>query len=240
MLYSKKLAKMNQKQIECKNLCVGYSGVSVKSDINIVINEGDFVCVVGDNGSGKSTLVKTLLGLIRPIDGNIEFYNNLKNKNIGYLPQQTQIQKDFPAYTWEVVLSGHINKHGLRPFYTKKEKEFTNNILKKVGIFDLKKTSFSKLSGGQQQKVLLARALCATSELILLDEPTSALDPNATEEMYRLIKELNDEGTTVIMITHDIKNSLEYSDYVLDLSEGVTYLPKNEYLARAKSCNCNL
>ncbi len=218
------------KQLICSDLAIGYEGNIVQDKINFSVNKGDYICVVGKNGAGKSTLMKTVLGLLPTISGKTEMSKELIEGGIGYLPQQTQIQKDFPASVWEVVLSGAVKKQGLRLFYSREQKETALNILEKIGISDLKKKSYSKLSGGQQQKTLLARALCATGEILLLDEPVSGLDPKSTEEMYELIKKLNKEGTTVIMITHDVENSVNYADYVLSIDETVKYMEKDEFV----------
>ncbi len=217
-------------QIICQNLSVGYNNVSLHDNINFSIPSGSYVCVIGDNGVGKSTLIKTLLGLIPPISGDIIIGNGAKKLDIGYLPQQTQVQKDFPASVYEVVLSGCLNKIGFRPFYNKKEKKLAKDMLNKLGILDLSKKSYSKLSGGQQQRVLLARALCATSEILLLDEPTAGLDIASTNEFYNIIKDLNAEGTTIIMITHNLKEAISDADYILCLNDcKVSCMTKNVY-----------
>ncbi len=226
------------KQFACENLSVGYEGNIVQRNINISIDSGDYLCIVGKNGAGKSTLIKTVLGLLPPISGRITFGNNLNCNDIGYLPQQTQIQKDFPASVWEVVLSGNINKHGLRFFYNKDEKEKTIKILEKIGILDIKNKSYCKLSGGQQQRVLLARALCATDKMLLLDEPMAGLDTESVKDLYNAISALNDEGTTIIMITHEIDNALPYANLVLSLDETTTFMAKDDYIeARRDAAN---
>ncbi len=222
------------KQFVCNNLTIGYEGHPVQTNINLSINSGDYLCIIGKNGSGKSTLIKTILGLLPPISGNIELDKNSKNTDIGYLPQQTQIQKDFPASAWEVVLSGCLNKHGLRPFYNSAEKNLAAEMMKKIGITELKKKTYSKLSGGQQQKVLLSRALCATNKILLLDEPTAGLDPKSTGELYDLIKLLNDEGITIIMITHDVDNAIKDSDYVLEIDETAIFMKTSEYFSKLR------
>ncbi len=223
-------------QIICKNLTVGYDKVAVQKHINLSINKGDFLAVVGNNGTGKTTFMHTLLGLLQPLEGSIELSDGLKFNDIGYLPQQTQRQKDFPASVWEVVLSGHINKHGLRPFYNKAEKDKSQELLEKIGISHLKNISYSKISGGQQQRVLLARALCALSKIIFLDEPTSALDPDSTAEMYHLLSDLNKEGLTIVMITHDIHNSLTNATKVLLFDHGVSFMDKEKYISKISNC----
>ena len=203
--------------INCSNLKMGYEGKIVISELSFTINSGDYLCIVGENGSGKTTLMKGLLGLIAPIGGKIEYLEGLKQKNIGYLPQQNSIQKDFPCSVLEVVLSGTLNKKFL-PLYSKEQKNLAIENLKKVNILDLKKKSFQELSGGQQQRVLLARALCATSKLLILDEPITGLDPIASQDLYDLIDKLNKQGITIIMVSHDITTSVKHASHILHMS----------------------
>ena len=204
--------------IECENLALGYEGKAVVSGLNFKVNKGDYLCVLGENGAGKSTLIKTLLNLIDRVSGRIEYGDGLKDYEIGYLPQQTMIQKDFPASVWEVVLSGNLNNKRKIPFYTKADRQEAMKNMEKLGITNLKKTCYGELSGGQQQRVLLARALCAMSNVLILDEPVTGLDPTATKEMYELIKELNvKDNVTIIMVTHDIENAVNYANKILHL-----------------------
>lgn len=212
--------------ITVDKLSVGYDGVPVEKDISFSVEQGDYLCIVGENGSGKTTLMKTLLGLLQPISGSIKFDAG----GIGYLPQQTVVQKDFPASVREVVLSGCQGRCGLRPFYNKEEKALADANMGKMGILQLKNKSFRELSGGQQQRVLLARALCATQKLLLLDEPVSGLDPKVTMEMYDMIKKLNEEGITIIMITHDIKLATIYASHILHLGTRFFFGTTDEYL----------
>ena len=174
-------------QLICHHLSVGYDSKAVLTDLNFEVNEQDYLCIVGENGAGKSTLMKTILGLQKPLEGQIMVGDGLAQNEIGYLPQQKASQKDFPASVWEIVLSGNLAKCGNRPFYGRKEKQNTEEVMRKLNIWNLKKECYRNLSGGQQQRVLLARALCATSKLILLDEPVNGLDPKATAEFYQLI-----------------------------------------------------
>lgn len=213
-----------------KNLKLGYEGKTVAEGLNFTVNSGDYLCIVGVNGSGKTTLMKTILHLNPPLSGKIETGEGLKSSEIGYLPQQTEIQRDFPASVWEIVLSGNLSHSGLRPFYTKEEKAAAKRNIEKMGITDLTKRCYRELSGGQQQRVLLARALCATSKMLLLDEPVSGLDPTATAEMYDLIYGLNKEGITVIMISHDIKAALKYATHILQIGKENFFGTKEEYL----------
>lgn len=202
-------------QLTCQDLTLGYDGKVVLSEVSFTVNDGEYLCVLGDNGSGKSTLMKTILRLKTPMSGKILTGNGLTADEIGYLPQQTAIQKDFPASVREVVRSGCLNRRGLRPYYNSEEKQRAEQNMEKLGILPIAKRCYRELSGGQQQRVLLARALCATKKILLLDEPIAGLDPTATAEMYGLIKKLNDDGITVIMISHDVEAALKYASHIL-------------------------
>lgn len=204
--------------IKCNNASFGYDGKTVLEGVNFSLSAGDYLCIVGENGSGKSTLIKGLLGLKQPLSGSVEFGDGMKQTEIGYLPQQTETQKDFPASVYEVVLSGCLNKLGGRLFYRKNEKELVMMNLERMGIENIKDKSYQALSGGQQQRVLLARALCATKKLLLLDEPVTGLDPIATGEMYNLIKLINlCDNTAVIMVSHDLHAAVRYATHILHL-----------------------
>ena len=204
-------------QLTCKNLTLGYNSKIVLENLNFEVNKGDYLCILGDNGSGKTTLMKTLLHLLKPISGSVTTGDGLLADEIGYLPQQTEVQRDFPASVWEIVLSGCQSRCGRRPFYNKEEKKLAKDVLEQLGILSLQKRCYRELSGGQQQRVLLARALCATQKMLLLDEPVTGLDPQATEEMYTLIKELNSKGITILMISHDVNAALKYASHVLHI-----------------------
>jgi zinc transport system ATP-binding protein len=218
--------------IEAKNLSVGYDGEVVGKDISFTVNKGDYLCIIGDNGSGKTTLMKTILGLKKPLSGEIIMGDGLKKNEIGYLPQQTVIQKDFPASVKEIVLSGCLSKCGMRPFYKKEEKALALENMKRMGIEALQDKCYRELSGGQQQRVLLARALCATEKLLLLDEPVSGLDPNVTAEMYKLIEQLNKDGVTIIMISHDIESAVKYASHILHIGENIFFAEKAQYVEK--------
>ena len=205
--------------VRLTDVSVGYEGKPVASHLSLTLNEGDCLCIVGENGAGKSTLMKTLLNLRAPIEGSIVFSDAIARNEIGYLPQQTQVQRDFPATVWEVVLSGCLNRSGLNPFYSKAQKQTAEEWIARLDIRDLKKRSYRALSGGQQQRVLLARALCATKKLIVLDEPVAGLDPIVTADLYALIQRINREnGITVIMVSHDIGAALQYATHILQVS----------------------
>lgn len=215
-------------QIECKDVSVKYESQVVLEDISFSIEVGDYLCIVGENGSGKSTLVKTILGLEGVKSGEIIFGDKLNKNEIGYLPQQTQAQKDFPASVYEVVLSGRLNSRGINPFYSSKDKKMANEMIKSLGIEKIKKKSFRELSGGQQQRVLLARALCATKKIIILDEPITGLDPTVTREMYSIIKEINKKGITIVMVSHDINFAINNANKILHLKKKIKFFGSTE------------
>ena len=218
-------------QLTCQKLCVGYDGKSVLQDLNFEVFAGDYLCIVGENGSGKSTLMKTILGLQMPISGRILTGDGLRKNEIGYLPQQTVVQKDFPASVREIVLSGCQGRCGSRPFYNREEKKLAADAMEKMQIAPLAKRCYRTLSGGQQQRVLLARALCATQKMLLLDEPVSGLDPKVTAEMYALIQKLNyEDGITVVMISHDLSAALQYASHILHIGDKVFFGTKAAYL----------
>ncbi len=223
---------MMNMQLQCKDTALGYDGRIVLQGLNFIVSEGDYLCILGENGSGKSTLMKALLGLHPPVRGEIRFCGDVSQKEIGYLPQQTVVQRDFPASVSEIVLSGCLSRMGFRPFYTKQEKDLAGEMLKKLGIPDLGKRCYRELSGGQQQRVLLARALCATRKMLLLDEPVTGLDAKATHEMYELIAELNrKDAITILMISHDIQASVKYASHILHIGgKQLFYGEKREYL----------
>lgn len=204
--------------LECRNASFGYDGKAVLENVDFSVEAGDYLCVVGENGSGKSTLIKGLLGLRAPLSGDIVFGDGLKRTEVGYLPQQNEMQKDFPASVYEVVISGCLNGLGKRLMYSKADRERAMLNLERLGIENLRSCSYQELSGGQQQRVLLARALCATKKLLLLDEPVTGLDPIATGEMYNLIKLVNlCDNISVIMVSHDIHEAARYSTKILHL-----------------------
>lgn len=214
----------------CKDVSLGYENITLVENLNFEVNAGDYLCIVGENGTGKSTLVKTILHLRRPLKGNIYYSDGITPTQVGYLPQQTSVQKDFPASVHEIVLSGFQGKTGLRPFYTKAEKEEAKEAMQRLGIEGLENMSYMELSGGQQQRVLLARALCAADKLLLLDEPATGLDPYGTDEMYKTIKSLNESGISIIMITHDIQAALQFSTHILNIGSTPFFGTRDEYL----------
>lgn len=208
--------------IKAQNLTIGYEGQAVACNINFELKEHDYLCIVGENGSGKSTLVKTLLHLIKPQAGSIEF-NGITSKDIGYLPQQNNIQKNFPAKVFEVLLSAYATQ-SLWPFYTKEQKLKAMQALEQLDIVHLKDKSFKNLSGGQQQRVLLSRALLASKKVLLLDEPVNGLDAKTTHSMYKLIGKLNKEdGISIMMISHDLDSAIKQASHILYLGKKVFF-----------------
>lgn len=218
--------------IKAENLTLGYEGHVIVENLNFEVSSGDYLCIIGENGSGKSTLMKTLLGLKAKMGGTLVYGDGLRKNQIGYLPQQTLTQKDFPASAFEVVISGCLNRSGLRPFYTSLQKETARYNMQLLGITELSGRCYRELSGGQQQRVLLARALCASSKMLILDEPVSGLDPKVTSEMYSIIEHLNSCGVTVIMVSHDIEAAIKYASHILHVShEPLFFGSKNDYLS---------
>ena len=210
--------------IKCEDLAFAYSGETVLRGVSFSVNAGDYLCIVGENGSGKSTLMRGLLGLKEPSAGRITFGDGLKPNEIGYLPQQTDLQRDFPASVFEVALSGRLNSLGRRFFYSRADRAVTERNLERIGMLEFKNRCYQDLSGGQQQRVLLARALNATSKLLLLDEPVAGLDPVATGEMYNILKLINlCDGVTVVMVSHDVNAAMRYATHILQLGHTQLY-----------------
>ena len=223
--------------INCKDLTIGYDGKIVAQNINFCVNEGDYLCVVGENGVGKSTLLKTLLKQKNPLMGQMVWDNDIKRNEIGYLPQQSA-QKDFPASVKEVVSSGCQNGMGWRPFLTGQEKQMINLNMQKLDIKELRDRCYRELSGGQQQRVLLARALCATKKILFLDEPTVGLDPKITLETYQIINRIHKEGITIVMISHDVNTALNFATHILHLHPYQSFFgTKEDYLKTEMSRN---
>ncbi len=222
------------KLIDVKNLKLGYEGRTVINDLSFCVNSGDYVCVVGENGSGKTTLFKGLLGLLKKYDGEISYSSDLSSRHMGYLSQKPPYTKDFPASVKEVVMSGFLNRSFFGFGYSKTQKKEALEIMDKVGISHLAKRSFNELSGGEQQKVLLSRALCATKKLLLLDEPTSALDPLATNEFYSIVDSLNREGVAVLMVSHDVNSAVKAASHIIHLgSDSYFFGTTHEYIHSA-------
>ena len=223
----------NKTLLACRDVSLGYEGHAVWEHLNLEVHSGEYLCIVGENGSGKSTLLKSLLGLLKPLRGTIELDPSLRSGAIGYLPQQTRAQKDFPATVSEVVLSGFLSARGRRFFYTPAEKSRALMNLGKLGILELKDRCYRELSGGQQQRVLLARALCAANDLLILDEPVTGLDPASMQDLYKTLRYLNErEGMAIIMVTHDIENALREARHILCVDRaGCFYGTVGEFLS---------
>jgi zinc transport system ATP-binding protein len=202
--------------ITCQNAAFGYDGNIVVSGLNFSVDSGDYLCIAGENGSGKSTLVKGILRLIAPLQGSITLHEEIKQNEIGYLSQQAAAKNDFPAGVSEIVLSGNIGGMGLRPFYSRKEKQRAEENMSRLLIADLRNRCYRELSGGQQRRVLIARALCASRRLLVLDEPAAGLDPLITAEVYELLKKINRE-TVIIMVSHDIRTAAKYANRILHI-----------------------
>ncbi len=206
--------------VSCVQAGLGYDNRAIIENFDFDVYEGDYVCVVGENGSGKSTLIKTILGLIKPVNGQVELHDTLKKGAIGYLPQQTQVQKHFPASVLEVVMSGFLNRMKGRPLFGNSEKKQALKNLDRMEILDLKNQCYGELSGGQQQRVLLARALCAAEKILVLDEPVTGLDPVAASALYGILQDLNNDGMAIVMVTHDLKNVVNKAGKILHINEG--------------------
>lgn len=221
--------------IRCSDVTLGYEGVTAVSHLSFTVEEGDYLCIIGDNGTGKSTLIRAILGLKRTSGGEITYEAGLRQNQIGYLAQQTEVQKDFPASVWEVVLSGCLNRKGIVPLYTPGDKKRAASALETLSIVNLKNKCYRELSGGQQQRVLLARALCAADRLFALDEPTTGLDPNMTTEFFAFMQRLNQtKGTAVVMVTHDTHCVVKYAKHILQLTAADYFFgTKEEYLDSA-------
>lgn len=203
--------------INCRNLCYAYEEKVVLSGLNFSVDETDYICIAGENGAGKSTLVKGLLGLLKPASGSFEIDKGLRGR-IGYMPQQAAARKNFPAGVEEVILSGFVGKKRLLPFHTTADKKTARDNMERLGIADLANRCFGELSGGQQRRALLARALCATEKLLILDEPTAGLDPLASQELYTLLETINrDMKVTIVMVSHDIMQAVKYANKILHL-----------------------
>ena len=213
--------------LTCSDVTFSYEGIPVLTDVNFALEAGSYLCIVGENGSGKSTLIKGLLHLKNPSTGSITTGDGLHPSEIGYLPQQTPVQKDFPATVWEIALSGTLPKCGIRPFYGRGEKRLARAQLERLGIWDIRKKCYRNLSGGQQQRVLLARAMCATENLLLLDEPVTGLDPVATAQFYQMIQQLNENGVAVIMISHDLR-AVDCAKHILHMHHGSLFWGSRE------------
>ena len=217
--------------LTCDHLCLGYGGQEIVHDLTFSVSPGDYLCVVGENGAGKSTLMRTILGLQPPMSGELRLGEGLSPGQIGYLPQQTAVQRDFPASVREVVLSGCLARCGKRPFFRKEDKALAEKSMERLGISNLSKRCYRELSGGQQQRVLLARALCAAGSVLLLDEPVTGLDPVVSAELYRLIEELNrQDGVTVLMISHDVAAAVQYASHILHIGPVPFFGTRQEYL----------
>ena len=218
-------------QISCRDLCLGYERKEIVRNLNFEVCSGDYLCVIGENGSGKTTLLKVILGLDKPMSGTLELCGGLRRRDIGYLPQQNEFQKDFPATVREIVLSGRQAKRGLRPFYSAQDKEIAQHYAGKLGISDLMGRCYRELSGGQRQRALIARALCAADKMLIMDEPVAALDNSSAVEMYDIVSELNEKGMTVVMVTHDSAAVRRNAKTVLEIGNRIFCGSTGDFMA---------
>ena len=217
--------------LTCERLCLGYNGREIVHDLDFSVDSGDCLCIVGENGAGKSTLMRTILGLQPPLRGSVRFGEGLTPGGIGYLPQQTVVQRDFPASVREIVLSGCQGRCGTRPFYRREDKTRARRMMERLGLTDLQRRCYRELSGGQQQRVLLARALCAAETVLLLDEPVTGLDPVVAAELYRIIRDLNrEDGITILMISHDVAAAVRYASHILHIGPSPFFGTRQAYL----------
>ncbi len=215
--------------ITSEKITLSYESRPVATDIDFTVEAGDYLCIVGENGSGKSTLVKAILGLHPISAGRLTVSDDVKNAGIGYLPQHTPAQRDFPASVREIVRSGCMRRAGMHPFWRASDKKLADEAMERMGITHLAGTCYRELSGGQQQRVLLARAFCATGRLIVLDEPIAGLDPLAMTEMYRMIADLNREGVAVVMVSHDVSAAVNYADHILHIGKTTHFFGSTEH-----------
>ncbi len=210
--------------IEARDLTLAYEGVTAAEGVSFTLAAGDYLCVVGENGSGKSTLLKAVTGELKPAGGTLTVDPELRRRGIGYLPQQSKIQRDFPATAWEVVLSGCVGREGGGFLWRSVSKKKAADAMELLGIGDLARRTFGDLSGGQRQRALLARAMCASDRLLLLDEPVTGLDPEAAHGMYEAIRRINEErGCAVMMVTHDVGCALREAKSVLSMCRGHSF-----------------
>ena len=207
-----------------KDVTIAFEGTVAVDRVSLSVEKGDYLVVLGENGSGKSTLMRAMLGLVRPRSGAIQYGDGLRKDQIGYLPQQTAAQRDFPASVEEVVFSGNANRLGSRCFYSRADRARARANMALLDVAQFRKRSYRTLSGGQQQRVLLARALCATDALLVLDEPVTGLDPAATEELYQVIGDLNRKhGVAIVMVSHDLRGALRDARHVLVMDRGADF-----------------
>lgn len=226
---------MKNTLIKCDDITLGYENMTVLEHVTFELNEGDYLCIVGENGAGKSTLIKCLAGLKKPMKGEIKFSDKITRRDVGYLPQQTAIQRDFPASVREVVTSGCLNNSRLLPFYSKTDRERAAKHMSELDITELADKSYRELSGGQKQRVLLARALCASNKMLILDEPVTGLDPIVTGEIYSIIKQINKKyRMTIIMVSHDVNNAVNSANKILHIKNTVQFFGDTDEYVRSK------
>lgn len=220
--------------IAMRDVTIAFEGTVAVDHVSFEVNRGDYLVIVGENGSGKSTLMRAMLGLVRPRSGSIVYGDGLSKNRIGYLPQQTAAQRDFPASVEEVVLSGCVNRMGRRCFFNREDRRKAEANMAMLDVARLRREPYRTLSGGQQQRVLLARALCATDAILLLDEPVTGLDPAAAADFYDVIRDLNQaHGVAVVMVSHDLGGAMRDANRVLVMDRGMDFFGSvDDYRAR--------
>ena len=216
--------------VEVKNLTIGYNSKPVATNINFEINKGDILCILGENGAGKTTLIKTILGVIKPLSGEMNISEDIKEHRFGYLPQKSENQDDFPAVCKEIVLSGCINRKKFKLFFNKEDKAIAEKNMELLGVKELANKPFNILSGGQKQRVLIARSLCATEKILFLDEPLTGLDPKIVDDFYNIVSMLHEQGITIVMISHELHTSLHLANYVLYIGEECIFTKKEDFV----------
>ncbi len=222
--------------ITAQNITLAFDGHTAAENVSFTLARGDYLCVVGENGSGKSTLLRAVTGEIKPVAGRLMISPELRRAGIGYLPQQSKIQRDFPASVREVVVSGCVRRDNTGLFWKRKSKKRAAEYMKLLHVDALADKCFGELSGGQRQRVLLARAMCASDLLLLLDEPMNGLDPEAAHEMYHAVRMLNRErGLAIMMVSHDVGCALHEAGHVLSMCRGHSfYGTVEEYTAHER------
>ena len=216
--------------LELKNVTAGYDGTPIIHNIDFTVSSGDFIGIIGPNGGGKTTLLKVILGIIKPYKGTVKLNSqlaNLQTKKIGYLPQYNNFDRKFPITVRDIVLSGFITRSGLLKQYSAQEKARANLLMEEMGIDKLKNISASELSGGQVQRALLCRALASDPEMIILDEPNTYVDNQFEHELYKKLKQLNQKGKAILLVTHDVGTVSYYIKGIACVNETLVYHPSN-------------
>ncbi len=192
--------------IQIENVCFGYEGQAILDRVDLTVDEGDFLGIIGPNGSGKTTLLRMILGLLKPGCGGIRVFGRSPEEArhlVGYIPQHAEFDREFPVSAWEVVLMGRLGKAPLFGKYREEDYRAAEQAMRQVEVYDLRRQRLGTLSGGQLQRVLIARALASRPRLLLMDEPTASVDTRAEKDLYRILRRINQE-TTIVLVTHDL------------------------------------